>query len=48
MDGLTGPADLAAIPLFLLVLFLLNLVSLPLQNAISRASSGPPTGPPLS
>jgi STE24 endopeptidase len=33
---LTGPADLAAIPLFLLVLFVLNLVSLPLQNAISR------------
>ncbi|MFI5339580.1 MAG: M48 family metallopeptidase [Candidatus Methylomirabilales bacterium] len=34
---LTGPADVAAIPLFLLVLFVLNLVSLPLQNAISRS-----------
>jgi STE24 endopeptidase len=33
---LTGSGDLAAIPLFLLVLFVLNLVSLPLQNAISR------------
>jgi len=34
---LTGPADVAAIPLFLLVLLVLNLVSLPLQNAISRS-----------
>jgi STE24 endopeptidase len=34
---LTGPADLAAVPLMLLVFFVLNLVSLPLQNAISRS-----------
>jgi len=33
---LTGPADVAAVPLVLLVFFGLNLVSLPLQNAISR------------
>ncbi|HTP29282.1 MAG TPA: M48 family metallopeptidase [Anaeromyxobacteraceae bacterium] len=33
---LTGPADMAAVPLVLLVVFVLNLVSLPLQNAISR------------
>ncbi len=33
---LTGPADMAAVPLVLLVFFVLNLVSLPLQNAISR------------
>ena len=34
---LTGPADMAAVPLVLLVFFTLNLVSLPLQNAISRS-----------
>ena len=33
---LTGPADMAAVPLVLLVFFVLNIVSLPLQNAISR------------
>jgi STE24 endopeptidase len=33
---LTSSADMAAVPLVLLVFFLLNLVSLPLQNAISR------------
>lgn len=33
---LAGPADVAGLPLFLLVLFVLNLVSLPLQNGISR------------
>jgi len=33
---LAGPADAAGIPLFLLVIFVLSLVSLPLQNAISR------------
>ena len=33
---LGGPADVAGLPLFLLVLFVLNLVSLPLQNGISR------------
>jgi STE24 endopeptidase len=34
---LGGPADVAGVPLFLLVFFVLNLVSLPLQNAISRS-----------
>ena len=34
---LKGPEDIAAISLFLLVLFTLNLVSLPLQNAVSRS-----------
>lgn len=33
---LAGPADVAGMPLFLLVLFVLNLVGLPIQNAISR------------
>jgi len=33
---LTGPADIAGLPLFLLVLFVLNLVGLPIQNAVSR------------
>ena len=33
---LAGPADVAGLPLFLLVLFILHLVSLPIQNAISR------------
>ncbi len=33
---LGGPADVAAVPLFLLVILVLNLASLPLQNAISR------------
>ncbi len=33
---LAGPADVAGLPLFLLVLFVLNLVSLPIQNGISR------------
>jgi STE24 endopeptidase len=33
---LFGPADVAGLPLFLLVLFVLNLVGLPIQNAISR------------
>ena len=32
-----GPADVAGVPLFLLVLFVLNMASLPLQNAISRS-----------
>jgi STE24 endopeptidase len=34
--GLTGPADVVGLPLFLLVVFVLNLASLPVQNAISR------------
>ena len=33
---LAGPADVAGLPLFLLLLFVLNLASLPLQSAISR------------
>ena len=33
---LAGPADVAAVPLFLLTLLLLSLLSFPLQNAISR------------
>jgi len=33
---LTGPADIAGLPLLLLVLFVVNLVSLPLQTGISR------------
>jgi len=33
---LAGPADVAGLPLFLLVLFVLTLVGLPIQNAISR------------
>ncbi len=33
---LAGPADVAALPLFLLVMFLLSLASLPLQSAVSR------------
>jgi len=33
---LGGPADVAALPLFLLALLLLNLLALPLQNAVSR------------
>lgn len=33
---LAGPADAAGIPLFLLVILVLSLVSLPIQNAISR------------
>jgi STE24 endopeptidase len=33
---LAGPADVAGLPLFLLVLFVLNLVSLPIQTGISR------------
>ena len=33
---LAGPADAVGIPLFLLVVFVLNLVGLPIQNAISR------------
>lgn len=33
---LAGPADIAALPLFLLVLFVLNLVGLPVQSAVSR------------
>jgi STE24 endopeptidase len=33
---LAGPADVAGLPLFLLVLFVLNLVGLPVQNAVSR------------
>ena len=33
---LFGPADVAGLPLFLLVLFVLNLVGLPIQNAVSR------------
>lgn len=37
-DGfhLAGPADVAGLPLFLLVVFVLNLVSLPIQTGISR------------
>jgi STE24 endopeptidase len=34
--GLTGPADVAGLPLFLLVAFVLSLASLPAQSAISR------------
>ncbi len=34
--GLTAPSDLAGLPLLLLVLFLLNLLTLPVQSAISR------------
>jgi len=34
---LTGPADIAALPLVVLVVFGLDLVSLPLQTAISRS-----------
>lgn len=34
---LAGPADVAGLPLFLLVLFILHLVALPIQNAISRS-----------
>jgi STE24 endopeptidase len=34
---LGGPADVAAIPLFLLVILVLNLAALPIQNAISRS-----------
>ncbi len=33
---LAGPADVAGVPLFLLVIVVLNLVSLPIQNGISR------------
>ena len=33
---LAGPADVAGLPLFLLVLFVLNLLSLPLQTGVSR------------
>lgn len=33
---LAGPADVAGLPLFLLVLFVLNLAGLPIQNAVSR------------
>lgn len=33
---LAGPADAAGLPLFLLVLFLLSLASLPIQSAVSR------------
>jgi STE24 endopeptidase len=33
---LAGPADVAGLPVFLLVVFVLNLVALPIQNAISR------------
>jgi STE24 endopeptidase len=33
---LAGPADVAGLPLFLLVLFVLSLAGLPIQNAISR------------
>ncbi len=33
---LAGPADAAGIPLFLFVIFVLSLVSLPIQNIISR------------
>jgi len=33
---LAGPADIAGLPLFLLVLLVLNLAGLPIQNAISR------------
>ncbi len=34
---LGGPADVAAVPLFLLVIFALSLLALPIQNAISRS-----------
>ncbi len=34
--NLEGVADIAAVPLFLLVLFSLNLLAMPLQNGISR------------
>jgi len=34
---LAGPADVAGLPLFLLVLFILHLVSLPIQSGISRS-----------
>jgi STE24 endopeptidase len=34
---LAGPADIAGLPLFLLVCFVLSLAGLPIQNAISRA-----------
>ncbi len=34
---LGGPADVAAVPLFLLVILVLSLASLPIQNAISRS-----------
>lgn len=33
---LAGPADVAGLPLFLLVLFALTVIGLPLQNAVSR------------
>ena len=33
---LAGPADVAGLPLFLLVLFALNLLGMPIQNAVSR------------
>jgi Zn-dependent protease with chaperone function len=33
---LAGPADVAGLPLLLLVLFILSLVGLPIQNAVSR------------
>ena len=33
---LAGPADVAGLPVFLLTVYLLSLLSLPLQNAISR------------
>ena len=33
---LAGPADVAGLPLFLLALFVLNLVGLPIQNVVSR------------
>jgi STE24 endopeptidase len=33
---LAGPADIAALPLFLLTIFVLSLISLPVQNAVSR------------
>jgi STE24 endopeptidase len=36
MWRLAGPADVAGLPLFLLVLFVLSLAGLPIQNAISR------------
>jgi STE24 endopeptidase len=34
---LAGPADVAGLPLFLLVVFVLSLAGLPIQNAVSRA-----------
>jgi len=34
---LAGPADVAGIPLLLLVIFVLSLMSLPIQNAVSRS-----------